>query len=507
MPRAHGHAVTVTAGPRRPVLLLTGRFIADYARNPVNLIVLVLVPLVFVVVAARSLADAMALLGGTIGPALQTVTAGWAAAFLSGLAMYFQIRSARAADRRLLQAGLPAVRLIAARAATGLLLAALASAVALIALAARTGIGDPARVIAGTVMFALIYLAIGALIAVAVPNPVNGAVVILFIWMLDVFFGPGGSGGTTVVSRFFPTHFVTLWMVDLPSHHAGRLGDLGISLAWVLGSLVVAAAVLTAGARLYRPPRRRPADRFVTALRCGLVDLRRNPVLLVLLVIVPAVFVVMAKATTPARTLTLSVSEHGVARTGSFWFPEVHAGIMTPIAIAALSALAGLFVVVDSARGDRRLRLAGYPAYLAVAARLGVVAVSVVVISTATLTVTATVFDARQWVGYIAANVGLGATYALVGVIIGPLFGRVAGVFIAFLIPFLDSGIAQSPMLRPTPAPSAHLWPGYGWTRVIFDTALTADFDQYVPLLIGLAWLGGLSVIAAITLVRGHPWT
>lgn len=120
---------------------------------------------------------------------------------------------------------------------------------------------------------------------------------------------------------------------------------------------------------------------------------------------------------------------------------------------------------------------------------------------------TATVFDARQWAGYITANLGLGATYALVGVIIGPLFGRVAGVFIAFLIPFLDSGIAQSPMLRPSPAPAAHLWPGYGWTRVIFDTALTADFDQYVPLLIGVAWLVGLGVVAAVTLTRGHSST
>jgi hypothetical protein len=492
---------------RRPVLLLIRRFIADYVRNPVNLIVLVAVPLVFVVVAARSLADAMALLGGKIGPALQVVTAGWAAAFLSGLAMYFQIRSARAADRRLLLAGLPRARLIAARAGTGLLLAALVSAVALLALAARTGIDDPVRVIAGTAMFAVIYLAIGALVAAAVPNPVNGAVAILFIWMLDVFFGPGGSGGNTLVSRFFPTHFVTLWMVDLPSHHAGRLGDLGISLAWVLGALVAAAAVLAAGARRLDRPQRRPAGQLLTALRLGLIDLCRNPVLLILLMIVPAVFILLAKATTPARTLTLSVSEHGVAHTGAFWFPEVHAGIMTPIAIASLSALAGLFVVIDSARGDRRLRLAGYPTHLAIAARLGVVGVAVAVISTATLAVTATVFDARQWAGYIAANLGLGATYALVGVIIGPLFGRVAGVFIAFLIPFLDSGIAQSPMLRPAPAPAAHLWPGYGWTRVIFDTALTADFDQYVPLLIGLAWLGGLSLIAAITLVRGHPST
>jgi hypothetical protein len=35
-----------------------------------------------------------------------------------------------------------------------------------------------------------------------------------------------------------------------------------------------------------------------------------------------------------------------------------------------------------------------------------------------------------------------------VGVLLAPLFGKVAGVFVAFLIPFLDLGILQSPMLR-----------------------------------------------------------
>ena len=487
----------------RPALLLTRSFVADYVRNPVNLVVLVLVPLVFVIVAARSLADAMALLGGDLGPALETTTAGWAAGFLSSLAMYFQIRSAHAADKRLLLAGLTPARLIAARAGTGLLLAALVSTVALTALAVRTGIDDPGRAIAGTLMFAVIYLAIGALVGVALSNPVNGAVVILLIWMVDVFFGPGGSGGDFVISRFFPTHFVTLWMVDLPSRHGGRLGDLGISLVWVVGAVLVAAVVLAAGSRTGRRSHRR-SGQFVTALRFGLVDLRRNPVLLVLLVIVPVVFVLLSALTTPARDLIVTVTEDGASRTGSFWFPEVHAGTMTPIAIASLAALAGMFVILDAAAGDRRLQVAGYRASVAVSARLGVVAVAVVVITLAALGVTATVFDARQWTWYAGASLLLGITYALVGVIIGPLFGRVAGVFIAFLVPFLDLGIAQSPMLRPVPEEWAFALPGYGWTRVLFDAALTADFDQLGPLLVGLAWLGGTLIVAVLVLARAR---
>lgn len=488
----------------RPTLLLTRSFAIEYVRNPVNLMMLVLVPLVFVLVAAGSIGDAMQLLRGRPGMATETTTAGWAAGFLSGLAMYFQIRSARAADKRLLLAGLRVSRLLAARAGTGLLMAGLVSAVALIALVIRTGIDDPGRVIAGTLMFALIYLAIGALVGVAVGNPVNGAVVILLIWLLDVFVGPAGSGGDFVFTRWFPTHFVTLWMAGTPSHHAGRFGDLGISLVWVIGALMVAGVVVATGSRTARR-RRRSSGQFLTALRFGLVDLGRNPVLLVLLVIVPAAFVLLARVTTPARSIVVAVTENGVTANHMFWFPDIHGGVMAPIGIGALAALVGMFVVVDAASGDARLRLAGYRTRAVLAARLGVVAVAAIVITAATMLVTATVFDAKQWAGYTLANLLVAATYALIGVIVGPLLGKVAGVFVAFLIPFLDLGIIQSPMLRPEPQQWAHLLPGYGVTKVLFDTGLTTHFTQTASLLIGLAWLGGLLVLAAVILLRARP--
>ena len=488
----------------RPTLLLTRCFITDYVRNPVNVIMLVVVPSIFVLVAAGSIADAMELLRGQPGLTTQTATAGWAAGFLSGLGMYFQIRSARRADKRLLLAGLPPARLLAARASTGLLMAILVSGVALAALAVGTGIDHPGRVIIGTLLFALIYLAIGALVGVAVTNPVNGAVVILLIWIIDVFVGPAGGGGDYVYTRWFPTHFVTLWMVDTPSHHAGELGDLGVSLVWMAVAVLVAGAVVGAGSRIARPSRGSPGQ-LGTAIRFGVVDLVRNPVLLVLLVIVPAAFVLLAKATTPQRLLVVSVKEQGVISDQLFWFPDVHAGAMAPIAIGALAALVGMFVVVDAAGGDGRLRLAGYRTSVMVTARLSVVAVACIVICAATLLVTATVYHAEQWARYAAANLLVAAIYALIGVIIGPLLGKVAGVFVAFLIPFLDLGIVQSPMLRPMPPEWASLLPGHGVTRVLFDTGLTPHFDETGSLLMGLISLSGLLALAAMVLIRARP--
>jgi hypothetical protein len=127
-----------------------------------------------------------------------------------------------------------------------------------------------------------------------------------------------------------------------------------------------------------------------------------------------------------------------------------------------------------------------------------VIGLAVLIATAVSLGVTATVFDARQWGVYAAGNALVAATYGLVGVVLGPIFGRVSGVFIAFLMPFLDLGIGQSPMLRSSPPGWAHLLPGYGGGRVLLDGALTAHFDEARALLIGLLWLAGLLVAATL---------
>jgi hypothetical protein len=85
-----------------------------------------------------------------------------------------------------------------------------------------------------------------------------------------------------------------------------------------------------------------------------------------------------------------------------------------------------------------------------------------------------------------------------------PIFGRVCGVLIAFLVPFLDIGIGR-PMLRTEPPDWARVLPGYGADRVILDGGLTAGFDATGSLLLALAWLTALSIAAAFLFRSGAP--
>lgn len=177
---------------------------------------------------------------------------------------------------------------------------------------------------------------------------------------------------------------------------------------------------------------------------------------------------------------------------------------MAPIATASLATLAGLFTVLNARTGDQRLALAGFRPASLVTSCLTIVVLGALLATAASFAVTATAFDARQWGFHVAANVLIALTYGLVGVLLGPLFGRVRGVLIAFLLPFVDLGIEQSPVLHPDPPAWAHTLPGYGATRVLIDAAVTLGFDATGPLLIALAWPAGLALAATVLFRHAH---
>lgn len=481
--------------------ILTRSFLRDYTRNSTNLVVLVLVPVVFVLVAADSLADAARLLGGD-GAALEKATAGWAAGFLAAVAMYFQVSAARDTDRRLLLCGARPATLVSARLLTGCALALVATAVALVVLTVREPPDHPLRLLVGTAMFALVYLGIGAAVGSVAKDPVNGTVVVLFIWILDVFFGPTLSSSDSPVTRVFPTHFVSLWLADTSSGHAGWLGELGISVTWVLASLGLAAWLVARTSWVGRAKRTRHAagsraDQYGHGLWLGLRELGRNPALWAMLAVVPAVFILLSDVITPHGHTGIAVRENGTRTVRMFDPAVIHAGTMAPIAVASLAMLVGLFTILATRDTDRRLCLAGMRPRILFSVRLTTIGAAVLVAVVVSLLVTAAVFQPENWAAYAVGNLLVAATYALVGVLVGPLFGRVSGVFLAFLIPFLDVGISQSPMLSSQPDQWAHWLPGYGGTRLVLDGALTSGFDESRPLVYALVWLIGLTVVTA----------
>jgi hypothetical protein len=171
--------------------VVSGSFAREQLRAPLTLVLLVVIPAFFVLIFSGVLGEFAEALGGTLAARSATsISAGWAAAFLSGALGFFQVSSSRGADRRLAVAGLGPARVAVARIAASLLLAGCVSAVAFVTLWLRSGIGHPWHAALAVFAFAAIYIGIGAIVGAFITAPLEGSLLVMLVWSLDAFSGP-----------------------------------------------------------------------------------------------------------------------------------------------------------------------------------------------------------------------------------------------------------------------------------------------------------------------------
>jgi hypothetical protein len=172
-------------------------FAREQLRAPFTLALLVAIPALFVISAAGVLSDFASVLGGSLaGDAAVALSAGWAAAFISGALGFFQAASSPGADRRLALAGLGPARVASSRIAASVGLAVVAAAAAFIALVIRVDVAHPLHAAVAVLAFALLYLAIGIVVGSLITAPLEGSLLVVFVFLLDAFAGPGMTGGS-----------------------------------------------------------------------------------------------------------------------------------------------------------------------------------------------------------------------------------------------------------------------------------------------------------------------
>jgi len=231
----------------------------------------------------------------------------------------------------------------------------------------------------------------------------------------------------------------------------------------------------------------------VAVLRAGTREHRRNRVLWALLIVVPAVFIGVAINMTLDKPGPIDLVESGRRFTTFLSERRIHAATMVPVTSAFLAGLTGLFVVTGSAGGDRRLVLAGFRPREVLAGRLGVVAAATVLTTAVAVAVSGAWYPPRQWLVFAVANLLIALTYGMLGVLLGPLTGRIGGLYLMLLLAFIDVGFGQNVMFPAGPPTWGAFLPARGASRVMIDGAFTDHFDQLRYLLLGLAWLVALT--------------
>ena len=218
-------------------------FTREHLRAPLTLALLIAIPAAFVWAAASVLGDFARALGGELaGDAASALGAGWSAAFIAGTLGFFQAASSHGADRRLALAGLGPARVALSRIGAAVALAIVASAAGFIALVLRTDIAHPFHAAAAVMAFALIYLGVGTVIGSVVRTPLEGSLTVVFVFLLDVFSGPGMTSDASPLSLSRQAAEVLISAATAQPSPVGEWLQLAGVVALALGAAVVVFA-------------------------------------------------------------------------------------------------------------------------------------------------------------------------------------------------------------------------------------------------------------------------
>jgi hypothetical protein len=225
----------------------------------------------------------------------------------------------------------------------------------------------------------------------------------------------------------------------------------------------------------------------------------RRPLVLILIVVIPAYVITRSIAETLATPRRIGLSD-GVYVTTTM--KELHGAGMGGVVVAFVAALLGVFVMHSALEGDRRLVVAGFHPGETVLARLLVLFSATALVVGVSAVVTALNFRAASWVPLIVSLMLLGLIYAAIGALAGALLDKLAATYLMLFLVMTDLGVVQTPMFHVTPGRFAVLFPGYGPSRVMYDGAFSSAFHATSELLLSLGWTTALAVAVAIVLRR-----
>jgi ABC-type Na+ efflux pump permease subunit len=239
--------------------------------------------------------------------------------------------------------------------------------------------------------------------------------------------------------------------------------------------------------------------RTLTATSMALRDQVRRPLVLILLILVPAYVITRSIAETLPTPRTIGLPD-GVWVTTTM--KDLHGAGMGGFAIAFCAAVVGVFVMQSAQQGDRRLVVAGYRPGETVIPRLIVLAAATGLVVAVAAGTTALNFTPAMWGPLLVALVLLGLIFAAIGALAGAVFDRLAATYLMLFLVMVDVGVVQTPMFNETPPDGAWLLPSYGPSRVMYDAAFSNTFHAWGGLAIGLGWLAVLSIAVYVVLRR-----
>jgi len=228
-----------------------------------------------------------------------------------------------------------------------------------------------------------------------------------------------------------------------------------------------------------------------TAVAMGLREYRRTPVLLALLVVLPAYLVGLFGYAAPTTPVPLDVPGGGETTVA---LADALSVLGVQLVTGMVGGLVGLFVVHSATDADGRLVVSGFDPASLLFARGALVVVAAAASVAVSLGVLALTFTPANVTGLVVSGLLTATVYGMVGIVVGSQVDLLAGVWVIVFLPLLDVALFQNPLATETTT-LATVLPAHAPMRLAVDASFVSGID-WAPLATALGYLAVTTVVA-----------
>lgn len=237
-------------------------------------------------------------------------------------------------------------------------------------------------------------------------------------------------------------------------------------------------------------------SRVLAALRSGLDELKRTPLLVGLLVAGPAYVIYFFTLFAPEGPAIVHLGDETFRTT----LPEAFPAFTTPMTAALIAGIAGLFLMKTASSADSRLVVAGYKTYQVILARLGLVGGIALIASGVSIGIMLTAFQPELLLWFIAGTTLTALIYGMIGLIMGILLNRLIGIYIILFGTMIDLFVFQNPLAVETPV-LARILPGHYPLQLVMEAGFKGGISLG-DLGYSLGYLGLLTLLGIFGFYR-----
>jgi len=158
---------------------------------------------------------------------------------------------------------------------------------------------------------------------------------------------------------------------------------------------------------------------------------------------------------------------------------DVYLMSFTPVTASLVTALFGLFIMIEAKDTNRRLLIAGSTRFQITISRFWMILVVSILVSAISIGMMLISFTPEDVIMFFLVTMLISLIYGNIGMIAGTLLSKLSGVYAMMILVTLDAGVFQNPIfMQEEPAWWMRILPAYHPMELANEIAFLGEIQQ-----------------------------